>query len=121
MAWAGPPAHPHPAGAEVVNLLDIVAGAAEGGAVVTGTYARDLSLYRSSPLASKAAAAGSRPPAWEPAAAATPRGAFTLMLTTVHNFLKAVNEMTAVYDSEEVVHSHKNIWLAMRQAQLPPP
>jgi hypothetical protein len=43
------------------------------------------------------------------------------MLKTVHDFLKAANEMVAIYDSLEAIQNHKNIWLVMRGAQLPPP
>jgi hypothetical protein len=39
------------------------------------------------------------------------------MLKTVHDFLKAVNEMVAVYDTPERIESHRNIWLVMRGAQ----
>jgi hypothetical protein len=118
-AWEGPAGYPLPAGTEAVNILDLVDEALEGGANVTGLWSRDLVLHRSSPLVAKAT--GAAPARWGPPAGATPRTAFASMLKTVHDFLKAANEMVAVYDSLEAIQNHKNIWLVMRGAQLPPP
>lgn len=120
-AWEGPAGQPL-AGGAAANLLEIVAGAlAEGRAAVRGTWSRDLALHRSSPLAVRVPPGQAPPARWAKARAESPRVAFADMLTTVSNFLKAVNEMTALYGTRELVDSHKNVWLAMRNAQLPPP
>jgi hypothetical protein len=119
-AWAGPPAYPLPAGAEAANLLDLVDRARAGGVDVSGLWSRDLALHRTAPLAARAAAA--RPPAgWTEAVARNPREAFAAMLASVVSFLGAVSAMVADFSSPEKVADHKNVWLAMRSAQLPPP
>ena len=116
-SWEGPAAYPLPAGTEAANLLDLVA---EEGVDVTGVWTRDLTIHRSSPLVARLA--GAAPPArWTAAAGSTPRTAFASMLKTVHDFLKAENEMVALYSTREDVEAHKNIWLVMRGAQLPAP
>ena len=119
--WRGPAGFPLPAGAGAANILELVGDALVSAVDVTGTWSRDLTLCRSSPLISKAADAKTLPRGWKQPTGATPRTAFGSMLKTVYDFLNAVNEMTAIYDSLEKIHSHKNIWLVMRGAQLPPP
>ncbi len=116
-AWEGPPGVPLPPGAAPVDLLALVEG---GGGAAAGVWARDLALFRSSPLAARASA-GAVPPGWEAPVEARPRTAFAEMLGTVLSFLKAVNEMAAHYNTPELIESHRNVWLAMRAAQLPPP
>jgi hypothetical protein len=115
--WVGPASYPLPAGTESANILDLVAGA---GVDVTGVWSRDLTIHRSSPLVSRLTGPAP-PPRWTVAAGSLPRTAFASMLKTVHDFLKAENEMVALYGTREDIEAHKNIWLVMRGAQLPPP
>lgn len=118
--WVGPPGVPLGDGAESVNLVALVAEAKQKGSAPTrGTWCRDLALYRSSPLAARSGSASQA--RWGNAVATTPRVAFAGMLKTTYDFLKAVNEMVDIYDSAELIEDHKNVWLAMRGAQLPPP
>jgi hypothetical protein len=120
--WKGPGWAPTPPadGVEVVNLLALHAEAVQKGLARTRglVWCRDLIFYRSSPLAA-AAPQGSVPARWSWGAAASPRTAFAEMLKTVYSFLKAINEMVAVYNTAEMVEAHSNIWLIMRSAQLP--
>ncbi|GFR88929.1 BA71V-D339L (G9L) [Elysia marginata] len=118
-AWEGPPGHPLPAGIVAANLLEVVDTAAAGGVNVAGLWSRDLSIYRSSPLAAKVS--GEVPGWWSSPVDATPITAFASMLKSVYEFLKAVNEMVGIYAPPGVLESHKNIWVVMRNAQLPAP
>ncbi len=118
--WSGPDGLPLPQGAEAANLLDLVAQAAAGGVDVDGVWARDLSIPRSAPLTAKGGTE-SFPANWPEPTASAPRAAFASMLKTVHEFLKAVGEMVELFSTPEALQAHKNVWLVMRQAQLPPP
>lgn len=112
--WVGPGGVDLPTGVTAVNLLSLLSGARRGGGKTQGVWCRDLSLYRSSPLAAFAA----EPlPQWAEPLALPPLTAFTAMLQTVHEFAKAVNEMVETYTSQEHLNEHKNIWLAMRSVQ----
>ena len=120
--WEGPVGLSLPDNVNIVNLLTVISEARDAGmAKVRGIWCRDLALYRSSPLTARVAREDTLPQGWKVLIASNPRTAFTDMLKTVYDFLKAVNEMVAVYDSREMIESHKNIWLAMRNAQSPSP
>lgn len=117
--WVGPAAFPLPADAAAANLLDVVSRAGDAG--VAGVWARDLAIHRASPLAARVPPGADVPAGWAEPVDANPRTAFAEMLTTVHGFLKAINEMVAVYDTPRMVEDHKNVWLVMRAAQRPAP
>jgi len=125
LAWEGPESYPLPREAAAVNLVTFVEeAAAQGGkglADTEGTWSRDLTFYRSSPLAARVPQGTAPPPWWSAAVAASPLTAFTSMLTTVYNFLTAVNAMARTYSTAALLESHKNIWHLMRTAQLPAP
>lgn len=111
--WEGPTGVGLPAGVASVNLLDFLDG---GDAAASGYWSRDLALFRSSPLVSRSDEAPARG-----APSETPQKALMMLLQTIHNYLKAVNEMVSSYATSTQIDEHKNVWLAMRSAQLPPP
>ena len=85
---------------------------------MSGVWRRGLHLYRSAPVAERAA----EPPAdWDAAVGYAPYGAFAELLATVHDALATVAELAALYGSADLIRSQDNIWLAMRTAQRPPP
>lgn len=118
-AWEGPAGAALPANAETVNMVTMVSDVAAGKKLdkTAGDWCRDLSLYRSSPLAARASS-DELPAGWSPPIAMTPRAAFGSMLHNACVFLKAVAEMVEVYDTPDLVKSHANLWMAMRKAQL---
>lgn len=117
--WNGPKSYSLPDTLELLNIIDIIESV-EDKIDVTGVWSRDLTIYRSSPLVVKSQR-DSIPESWNQYDDATPRTAFALMLKTMYNFLKAINEMVYIYDSVEKIEEHKNIWIVMRKTQLPPP
>ena len=121
-AWEGPGGYPLPAGVETVNLLTLIENAADKKPVdIKGTWSRDPTFYRSSPMTAQVLPGEALPPQWITAINTSPRMAFTSMLMTVYTFLKAINEMVEIYDTMTLLDSHKNIWLAMQGAQSQAP
>ena len=120
--WVGPAGLSLPPGAAAVNLLDAAEAAHRapegGGPDVSGVWCRDLALYRSSPLASRAR--GPSPPSWPAPAASPPRAAFAKMLRACCEFLQVVSDYVEQF-TPQTLESHQTIWRVMRGAQEPPP
>jgi hypothetical protein len=117
-AWTGPEGLRRvEAGAEEKNVLEIARRAVAGESVpVAGYWSRSLAIYRSSPLAARAA---SPPDGWAPPVDGAPRAVFALYLKNILDFLVATREMVELYDTPEVHGAHRNVWAAMRAAQKP--
>jgi hypothetical protein len=117
-AWGGPGGlRPLEEGAIPQNVLQLVRRAVDGEAVpVAGYWSRSLALYRSSPLAAQAAAL---PPGWSEAATGEPRAVFAEFLKNILDFLVAIRQMAELYNTRELVDSHRGLWTAMRSIQKP--
>ncbi|MFA6165762.1 MAG: hypothetical protein WC700_04040 [Gemmatimonadaceae bacterium] len=114
--WVGPAAvEADEAGTEARNALELVRRALAGEAVpVAGVWSRSLALYRSSPLVTFAE---TQPKGWPMAVDSTPRIVFAEFLKNILDFLVAIRELLAVYDTPEKVEAHRNVWAVMRGAQ----
>lgn len=110
-AWVGPGGVKGGTG-EDMNIFDVLA------ADTRGVWTRGLHLYRSSPFVTRLPSRGAE----EAGAVAAPaRTVFEAFLKNMLDFLTVVNRMVQEFDPIEKIESHKNIWMAMRRAQLPPP
>ena len=129
-AWAGGPSWKGPAqlraldpAVNAVSVLDLVRRAAQGGAPpisVSGLWSRDLSIYRSSPLAGHIADKTQAPPSdWGAALDEPPRVVFALMLKNILDFLVATREIATSYDAPGTSENYAGLWGAMRLAQRP--
>lgn len=117
-AWEGPAGLAAvDEGAELKNVLDIARRAVAGESVpVAGYWSRPLSLYRSSPLA---ASADAPPATWLASTDGAPRAVFAEFLKNILDFLAATREMVELYNTRELIDSHRNLWAVMRSAQKP--
>lgn len=116
-AWSGPAFRaPAEEGVEMKNVLEIAKRAVSGESVlVAGLWSRALNIYRSSPLAARAAELPARWTA-EPVDE-TPRVVFTEFLKNILDFLTAVRRMAELYNTRELIDAHRSIWMAMGSAQ----
>ncbi len=117
-AWMGPGFHAPNGGSQQRNVLDIVRRVVAGDEVmrIDGLWSRSLDLYQSSPLVSWAPD-GKAPEAWGEAIDGSVRAAFAEFLSRILKYLVAVREMVELYDTNESMSSHRNIWSAMRHSQ----
>ena len=98
-----------------VNFLEIAIRAAElrETVKVDGYWTRSLTLFRSSPYINRTSLTAQ--PAEGAIADATPRLMFAMLLKNMLDFLVAVREMVASYNTPELIEEHKNIWAVMRR------
>jgi hypothetical protein len=117
--WEGPAelCRPNETKATVKNVLDIASRVVAGETVpISGFWSRPLSMFRSCP---NAAQSDTLPPDWPAPIEGTARLVFVEWLTSILQFLRAIREMTELYSTEEILRSHRNIWLTMTSAQTP--
>lgn len=118
-AWQGPRGlQILDVGATEINILDIVKRAINGESVsVNGIWSRSLTIYRSSPLVAVVKGEGALVPAgWKPIDG-TPHAVFAEFLKNILDFLVATRELVKIYNTQELIDNHFNIWSIMRAAQ----
>jgi hypothetical protein len=107
--WVGPSSVSHVG--EVKNVLEIVHRVINDESVpIMGSWTRALSIHRSSPLVMLV----------EPSDTdieGSVRVVFAEFLKNILDFLVAARELAAVYNTQELIDKHLNIWSVMRNAQ----
>ena len=98
-------------------MLDFIyiAISTKTGLSVTGYWSRSLTIYRSSPMIKFSETIISE--LGEIIEEASVTSVFIRFLKNMLDFLMAIRQMNDLYDSDEMIKSHKNIWDAMRAVQ----
>lgn len=92
-----------------LNILNIINNIQKSGKDydMTGYWTRDIALFRSSPLINKLEK--SELPIQVP-----PIVLIDIYLNNILNSLQATREMVGIYNTDELLKSHKNLWVAMQ-------
>lgn len=95
------------------NILSIADQIINGGENISvgGFWSRPLSLYRSSPLITHTQQAEAE------AITAPARIVFTTFLKNILDNLVCIREMVEIYNTEELIRKHMNIWKIMKSSQ----
>ena len=110
--WIGPPVVTEK---NIINLLEFINKATDTkqGLSVTGYWSRSLSIYRSSPMVKYTE---------ESSEVYIEEGnilsVFIRFLKNILDFLMAIRQMSDLYNSPEMIKSHKNIWESMQAVQV---
>jgi hypothetical protein len=94
-----------------VNLLEILSAATKKSQSMDGVWIRPLEIYRSSPLVCRMKLEENLP-------TLLPQHLIALYLKSMFNFLQAINNLPEIYNTNELLNSHSNLWIAMRMAQI---
>jgi hypothetical protein len=109
---------------EIINLLDFITKAIKSGTSVTGYWSHSLNIYRSSPMimfALSDRAVGntlSDRAVGNVIEESNITSVFIRFLKNMLDFLMAVRQMTEIYDTEQEIKAHANIWAAMEMVQI---
>lgn len=105
--WQGPSSKKTVDG--TLNILNIINNIQTSGEDydMTGYWTRDIALFRSSPLINKLEK--SELPIQVP-----PIVLIDIYLNNILNSLQATREMVGIYNTDELLKSHKNLWVAMQ-------
>ncbi len=105
---------------QYTHVVDVVRAAVEGKTVpMSGTWSRPLALPRSSPLALKADSRDDSAATQNTIEEFTPEMVAFILLKSIRDNLRATRNMVEVYNTPELLESHKHVWLMMGQAQQP--
>ena len=110
--WLGPPAITEK---NIINLLEFINKAIDTkqGLSVTGYWSRSLTIYRSSPMI-KFTEECSEVYIEE----GNITSVFIRFLKNMLDFLMAIRQMSDLYNTPEMIKSHKNIWESMQAVQI---
>lgn len=120
--WVGPPSVKPPAGVIHFNVINYIISASQGKpspSLAGNVVSRDLSIHRSSPLASFVESGGA-PADWQPPVDAPAIKMIAQMLTNVVSSIRTVLAMTDLYGTQEMLARHTAFWAALRQCQREP-
>jgi DNA-directed RNA polymerase subunit E'/Rpb7 len=111
-SWHGPGGITEGSHKNLLSIADQIINGDEG-VSVGGFWSRPLSIYRSSPLI----AHSQQNTAGAETVSAPARIVFTTFLKNILDNLVCIREMVEVYNTEEMIRKHMNIWKIMKSAQ----
>jgi hypothetical protein len=109
--WTGPPSLQ--TGFVYDNILAVISSAVEKPIVMSGTFSRDISIYRSSPLIRRY----QTPP--DDAIENNTTIVLIEFLTSILTYLTTIRKMSELYSTVEIRDEYESIWTTMRNARLP--
>jgi len=111
--WSGPKGRDSPNGVELISIIDFIRDILSGKKKnVIGHWGRPLELYRSSPIIAFS------PEHSQESITVDPLILFQGFLRNIIQFVGAIQDLALVFQKDELLASHENVWAAMRQAQL---
>lgn len=110
-----------PTGARVVNLLDLdfASPTASPDKAPLKYISRDPRLDLTAPNAYVYTDARQVPEGSIIRDESIAKNVMLFLLEDYYNYLKMINEMISIYNTEELLASHKNLWLIFKKAKLP--
>lgn len=102
-----------------INIFEIIKQVISGESYdMTGIWSRDISLYRSSPMISKANNVSKLPQSWIEPTKVTPITMINLMLMHMIDWLVVVRKLCSIYSDPDMVATNINVFKVLKFSQL---